>query len=293
MAAPSERSTYDVSRADARRAPRGLGPPRLPVDQVWDGPLPAARPLRRADRPARRRCAPGWPRRCPPALEPVVERTADGGDTVKWLWRLARRRHASRPCSCATRDRATVCVSSQAGCAMACGFCATGQAGFERHLTAGEIVEQVVRARAAARRRRPAARPTSCSWAWASRWPTTTPPGRRSSRLHDDLGISRPPPHRVDGRHRPRHPAARRRGAAGEPRRVAARRQRRAARRARADQPALPARRPAGGVRATYLDGQGPAALVRVGADRRRQRPRRRRRPSSAALRPAAARAPT
>jgi 23S rRNA (adenine2503-C2)-methyltransferase len=43
-------------------------------------------------------------------------------------------------------DRATVCVSSQAGCAMACGFCATGQAGFTRHLTTGEIVEQVVRA---------------------------------------------------------------------------------------------------------------------------------------------------
>src|SRR3712207_7052789 len=36
-------------------------------------------------------------------------------------------------------DRSTVCVSSQAGCAMACGFCATGQAGFERHLTTGEI----------------------------------------------------------------------------------------------------------------------------------------------------------
>ncbi|HEY3485137.1 MAG TPA: 23S rRNA (adenine(2503)-C(2))-methyltransferase RlmN, partial [Ilumatobacteraceae bacterium] len=41
--------------------------------------------------------------------------------------------------------RATVCVSSQAGCAMGCGFCATGQAGFSRHLTTGEIVEQVIR----------------------------------------------------------------------------------------------------------------------------------------------------
>ena len=41
------------------------------------------------------------------------------------------------------RDRATVCVSSQAGCAMGCVFCATGQAGFERNLTAGEIVAQV------------------------------------------------------------------------------------------------------------------------------------------------------
>jgi 23S rRNA (adenine2503-C2)-methyltransferase len=52
------------------------------------------------------------------------------------------------------RDRSTVCVSTQAGCAMACGFCATGQAGFERNLGAGEIVEQVMRAigRAAPRR---------------------------------------------------------------------------------------------------------------------------------------------
>ena len=41
-------------------------------------------------------------------------------------------------------DRVTVCVSSQVGCAMGCGFCATGQAGFGRHLTVGEIVEQVV-----------------------------------------------------------------------------------------------------------------------------------------------------
>src|SRR4029079_9987464 len=43
-------------------------------------------------------------------------------------------------------ERATVCVSSQAGCAMGCTFCATGQAGFVRHLDAGEIVEQVLRA---------------------------------------------------------------------------------------------------------------------------------------------------
>jgi 23S rRNA (adenine2503-C2)-methyltransferase len=43
------------------------------------------------------------------------------------------------------KDRATVCISSQAGCAMGCTF-ATGQAGFERHLDAGEICEQVLRA---------------------------------------------------------------------------------------------------------------------------------------------------
>ncbi len=86
----------------------------------------------------------------PPSLEHVTERVSDGGDTVKFLWRL----HDDRTIETvlmAYRDRVTVCVSSQAGCAMSCGFCATGQAGFERHLTTGEIVEQVVRSMVRAR----------------------------------------------------------------------------------------------------------------------------------------------
>lgn len=41
------------------------------------------------------------------------------------------------------RDRVTYCISSQAGCPLACKFCATGHAGFTRNLTAGEIIEQV------------------------------------------------------------------------------------------------------------------------------------------------------
>jgi 23S rRNA (adenine2503-C2)-methyltransferase len=48
-------------------------------------------------------------------------------------------------------DRATVCVSSQAGCGMACPFCATGQGGLTRNLSAAEIVEQVRVAAVAAR----------------------------------------------------------------------------------------------------------------------------------------------
>lgn len=74
---------------------------------------------------------------------------ADKGQTIKWLWR-ARDGHQAETVLMLYPDRATVCVSSQAGCAMACGFCATGQSGFDRHLTTGEIVEQVlVAARAA------------------------------------------------------------------------------------------------------------------------------------------------
>ena len=71
---------------------------------------------------------------------------SDAGDTVKWLWTLADGRQVETVLM-RYPDRATVCVSSQAGCAMACSFCATGQAGFDRHLSTGEIVEQVVRAR--------------------------------------------------------------------------------------------------------------------------------------------------
>src|SRR5438045_2192776 len=41
-------------------------------------------------------------------------------------------------------DRATVCISSQVGCAMGCTFCATGQMGFTRNLSSGEILEQVL-----------------------------------------------------------------------------------------------------------------------------------------------------
>jgi 23S rRNA (adenine2503-C2)-methyltransferase len=70
---------------------------------------------------------------------------SDQGDTIKWLWGLADGRQVETVLMI-YRERVTVCVSSQAGCAMGCGFCATGQAGFERHLSTGEIVEQVVRA---------------------------------------------------------------------------------------------------------------------------------------------------
>jgi 23S rRNA (adenine2503-C2)-methyltransferase len=51
------------------------------------------------------------------------------------------------------RDKLTLCVSSQVGCALDCGFCATATLGFTRHLSAGEIVEQVYRATQIAGRR--------------------------------------------------------------------------------------------------------------------------------------------
>jgi 23S rRNA (adenine2503-C2)-methyltransferase len=76
-----------------------------------------------------------------------VEQTGDGGRTVKWLFR-AHDGVGIEAVLMGYSDRNTLCLSSQAGCALACTFCATGQYGFERNLDAGEIVAQVAYARA-------------------------------------------------------------------------------------------------------------------------------------------------
>lgn len=73
--------------------------------------------------------------------------TADRGRTIKWLFR-ARDGIAIEAVLMGYPRRTTLCISSQAGCAMGCTFCATGQFGFDRHLEAGEILAQVAYASA-------------------------------------------------------------------------------------------------------------------------------------------------
>jgi 23S rRNA (adenine2503-C2)-methyltransferase len=89
----------------------------------------------------------------PRALDMVTESVSSDGQTVKWLWSAADG-VAIETVLMLYPDRATVCVSSQAGCAMNCSFCATGQAGFRRNLSPGEILEQVAAARRRAQPRR-------------------------------------------------------------------------------------------------------------------------------------------
>ena len=86
-------------------------------------------------------------------LTPVEDVHSDRGATRKWVFALEG--GATIETVLMTYpDRVTVCVSTQAGCAMACSFCATGQAGFSRNLGLGEVLEQVfVAARAASPRR--------------------------------------------------------------------------------------------------------------------------------------------
>ena len=79
----------------------------------------------------------------PPLLTAERELSCDDGTTRKTLWRgfdgaLVESVLMRYP------DRVTMCVSSQAGCGMACPFCATGQAGLTRNLSTAEIVAQVV-----------------------------------------------------------------------------------------------------------------------------------------------------
>lgn len=83
----------------------------------------------------------------PTLMSPVRHISCDDGQTRKTLWRL----HDDTLLESVLMrypDRATLCISSQAGCGMACPFCATGQGGLDRNLSTAEIVEQV---RAAAR----------------------------------------------------------------------------------------------------------------------------------------------
>ena len=78
----------------------------------------------------------------PPLMTPVRTLEADKGATVKTLWTL----HDGVKVESVLMkypERATLCVTSQAGCGMACPFCATGQMGLTRNLSAAEIIEQV------------------------------------------------------------------------------------------------------------------------------------------------------
>jgi 23S rRNA (adenine2503-C2)-methyltransferase len=149
QAAPArtERPTrYGATRAQLDELLAGFGEPAYRGAQLWDGLWKARRPLAELTnlgKALRERLA----IELPLALDVVTVDRADRGLTRKWLWQTT----GTAPAQVETvlmryPDRGTVCISSQAGCAMGCTFCATGQAGFERHLGSDEIVEQVVRA---------------------------------------------------------------------------------------------------------------------------------------------------
>ncbi|MGD0083219.1 MAG: 23S rRNA (adenine(2503)-C(2))-methyltransferase RlmN [Acidimicrobiales bacterium] len=137
-------SRYDLTRAELGRL--FDGEPAYRVDQVWDGMYRRFLELDEvSELPRALRERLGASGALAPAFLLADEAVSDRGLTVKWLLEAADGTRVETVLM-GYRDRVTVCVSSQAGCAMACGFCATGQGGFFRQLSTGEIVEQVVRA---------------------------------------------------------------------------------------------------------------------------------------------------
>ena len=141
---------YDLQRDELEHILSGE--PAYRTRQVWDGlHLRVQRPEDMTELPEAMRAR--LAEALPPALTEVSRQSADNGETTKWLWSL----HDGAQVETVLMhypDRVTVCVSTQAGCAMACQFCATGQAGFQRQLSAGEIVEQVAVAMRTAQPRR-------------------------------------------------------------------------------------------------------------------------------------------
>ncbi|MGI8536308.1 MAG: 23S rRNA (adenine(2503)-C(2))-methyltransferase RlmN [Mycobacteriales bacterium] len=138
------RHLADLDAAGRKAAAEALDEPAYRAKQValhYFGRL-SADPVEMTDLPAasRERLVADL---LPPLLSPVRTMESDGGTTRKTLWRLF---DGALVESVLMRypDRATICVSSQAGCGMACPFCATGQGGLQRNMSTGEIVDQVV-----------------------------------------------------------------------------------------------------------------------------------------------------
>jgi 23S rRNA (adenine2503-C2)-methyltransferase len=142
------RHLADLSAEERAAAAAELGEPAFRVKQVAHHYFARLErdPANMTDLPAKNRDAIAGAL-LPALLTPVRTLEADKGTTRKTLWRLF---DGSLVESVLMRypSRATICVSSQAGCAMACPFCATGQGGLQRNMSTAEIVDQVVDAAA-------------------------------------------------------------------------------------------------------------------------------------------------
>jgi 23S rRNA (adenine2503-C2)-methyltransferase len=145
------RHLADLSLAERREAVSGLGERPFRADQLSRHYFTRleADPAAMTDLPADLRAKLGEAL-LPPLVTPVTELACDDGATRKTLWK-AHDGTLLESVLMRYPERATVCVSSQAGCGMACPFCATGQGGLQRNLSTAEIVEQVRSAAAAMR----------------------------------------------------------------------------------------------------------------------------------------------
>jgi len=142
---------YDLDISDLRRLLDNLGEPSYRADQIWHGLYKQFwqtpdefTTLPRTLRETLRNILRFNP------LQPIQYLDSSDGQTRKTLFQLPDERVIEAvlmkydPSTHRGQGRRTLCISSQAGCAMGCVFCATGQMGFQRNLTSGEIVAQVM-----------------------------------------------------------------------------------------------------------------------------------------------------
>ncbi|MDA1279642.1 MAG: 23S rRNA (adenine(2503)-C(2))-methyltransferase RlmN [Chloroflexi bacterium] len=143
-------SIFDLSRSDLVSVVEEMGEKRFRADQVWRwlyfDAAESFDQMSTLSKTFRNTLSETF------SMAPLTEAmslTSKDGSTSKWLFRLqdgelietVLMRYETDG---HRRNRKTACISTQAGCALGCTFCATGQQGFRRNLSVGEIVAQVV-----------------------------------------------------------------------------------------------------------------------------------------------------
>ncbi len=146
---------YDLSYIDLANLLGSWGEPEYRTDQIWKGLYQqlwtSSAEFSNLPRSLRQRLAGSFQDASHPVennpmftrLQPVKTLQSTDGETVKTLFSLPDNRQVEAVLM-RYSTRRTLCISTQSGCAMGCVFCATGQMGFKRHLSSGEIVEQVL-----------------------------------------------------------------------------------------------------------------------------------------------------
>lgn len=139
-----KRPLLDLSQEELRAAVTALGQPAYRARQVWEWVYKrfavSFEEMTNLPRSLREQLDAAW---VISPLEPVTRQVSQDRDTQKMLFRLADGQTVETVLMLYDRRR-TLCISSQAGCAMGCTFCATAQGGLARNLTPGEIVAQVL-----------------------------------------------------------------------------------------------------------------------------------------------------
>jgi 23S rRNA (adenine2503-C2)-methyltransferase len=140
-----KKSIYDVSLDQLTMVLKAWGQPGYRARQIWEWlythKVSDFEAMTNLPQPLREHLEAEF---CIGTLEPNSELRSSDGWTIKRLWQLPDGQLIESVLMEYDSIRRTACISTQAGCAMGCVFCATGQMGFARHLTAGEIVEQAI-----------------------------------------------------------------------------------------------------------------------------------------------------